>query len=146
MLVDPVLSATESFLGQGVLGGVAVMLIGAVVYLARQNTAEREKYDTETKALLADCDSRVERVRSEAKALVDKLRDDARIEREATAARLVQSEQGRLAEAQARIADAKEIRQFMQDFQKGESATVNSLETVAENLVRVTDDLRRVPK
>lgn len=68
---------------------------------------------------------------------------DAKAERDAARAALAQSEQGRLLEAQARVADAKEMRQFMTDFQKGEATTINSLETIAENLVRVTEDLRR---
>lgn len=124
LLADPISGVADTFLGQGVLGAVAVMLIGAVVYQTRQLAEERKSNVIE----------------------LEKVRKEAQAERETLRLQLVQSEQGRIAEAQSRVADAKEFRQFMSDFQKGETATVNALETVTDNLIRVTDDLRRVLK
>lgn len=123
-LADPLSGATETFLGQGVLGAVCIMLIGAVVYQTRQLAEERKNNS----------------------AALDQQRKEAQAERETLRQQLVQSEQGRIAEAQARVADAKEFRQFLSDFQKGETVTVNQLESVTENLVRAIDDLRRVSK
>lgn len=69
-------------------------------------------------------------------------REDAKAEREAARIALAASEQGRLSEAQARVADAKEIRVFMTEFQKGEAAALQNIENIADNLIRITERSR----
>lgn len=64
-------------------------------------------------------------------------------EREGLLEKLAEAENGKLLEAQARVADAKEVRQFMAEFQNKESDTIKSLDKISDQMVRAVDDLRR---